>query len=323
MKNHHPLTLAIAAIALAALTQNLSEAQSRDSGSPDRQGSYATSVQESSRRGVRDRGLLLAQAGSGEDMQDNQMSLESETTRTETEVTHKHDYLEISDFFNIREANVNVSQGEWEIELGAEWTTDSGGGDDDFSLSPNIKYGITDDLFVELEVLPLNLGDGGDQGNGDLSLQLFYQFLHESDAMPALAAWAEMRIPTGEGSSGVDGELHVNLTKTLAPKFRAHLEGFIESANGGRGDEDEDRRDFQWGLGPGFDYQIDDKTIGALNYLHRSSEEEGDSNQHILELGGAREIADGQHLKFAIDIGLDGHESTPNFGAKLLYSFEW
>lgn len=236
---------------------------------------------------------------------------------------HTHDYKEISDFFNIREANVNTTKGEWEIEFEAEWVTDSGGGDDDFTFTPNIKYGLTDDMFIELEVLPLNIGDGGDQGNGDLALQVFYQFLRETDTMPALGTWAEARFPTGDGSSKIDAEFHLNLTKTIAPRFRAHLEGFVETANGGRGDEDENRRSFQWGVGPGFDYEIDDKTIAALNYLHRSSEELGEPDQNILEVGMVRQLAENQHLKLAVDVGVDGHDTTPNFGAKILWSFEW
>ena len=238
------------------------------------------------------------------------------------EAEESHDYREISDFFNVREANANVEQGEWELEFESQWKTGPEG-DDDFSLSTNLKYGITDDLWVELELLPINLGDGGDQGAGDLALIVFYQFLHEDETWPAFASWAEMRIPTGEGSSGVDGELHFNLTKTLVENFRGHLEGFIETANGGRGDEGDGRRPFQWGIGVGFDYQFTEQTIGTINYLNRSSEEEGHSNLNILELGMVHELAENQHLKAAIDIGLDDNEETPNFGAKLQYSIEW
>ncbi|MFQ5500948.1 MAG: hypothetical protein ACE5EQ_01455 [Phycisphaerae bacterium] len=267
--------------------------------------------------------LTLALQDGGRANENAPMSLREETEQTDEHETNTHDYLEISDFFNIREANANVIQGEWEFELEGEWVTDSAGGDDDLTFTPNIKYGITDDMFVELEVLPLSLGDGSDQGNGDLSVQLFNQFLHETDTLPAFGAWVEMRIPTGEGSSGVDAEIHFNLTKTLVQNFRAHFEGFVETANGGRGDEEDNRRNFQWGLGPGFDYQFDEKTIAALNYLHRSSEERGRPNQNILEFGVVRELTPSQHLKFAVDLGLDGHEETPNVAAKILWSIEW
>lgn len=276
-----------------------------------------------------------------QDAADEGGSVES-TETTIVESYSSGDYREVSSFFNIREANSNVHAGEWEFELTAAWVTRSsessgrrgrgrhrrsrdrdGETDDSFTLTPSIKYGITDDLFVELEVLPINLGDGGEQGNGDLGLTVFYQCTHEDDVMPAIASWIEMRIPTGEGSSGVDAELHLNLSKSVATNCRAHLEGFVETANGGRGGDDENRRAFQWGIGPGFDYRISDQTIAVINYLHRSSEEYGHSNQNILQLGMAHEITEGQHLKLAVDIGLDNHEETPNFGTKVQWAIEW
>lgn len=233
-------------------------------------------------------------------------------------------YREISDFFNIREAYSNVEKGEWEFETTFEWETKSGGSDDDFGPVFSLKYGITDTFHVELEIERINLGDGGDQGNGELALIVFKEWWKEAEILPAFATWGEMRIPSGQGSSGVDAELHFNLTKTLLPNFRGHFEGFVETANGARGGEDEDeRRSFQWGVGPGFDYSFSEDTIAALNYLMRSSEEEGHHNQNILQFGLAQRIAKNQHVKFAVDVGLDGAEETPNFGAKLLWSIEW
>jgi hypothetical protein len=236
----------------------------------------------------------------------------------------EYGYREISAFFNIREANANVSKGEWEFEATFAWETSSDGSDDDFLLSPSIKYGVTNDFYVELELAPLNLGDGGDQGNGDLLLVLFYQFLHETESVPAAATSGEMRIPSGQGSSGVDAELHFNVTKTLLPRFRAHLGGFIETANGARGGADADeRRPFQWGVGPGFDYLCSEKTTATINYLNRCSEQEGYHNLNILEIGSAHQIAENQHLKLAVDIGLDGAGQTPNFVAKVQWGIEW
>ena len=233
------------------------------------------------------------------------------------------DYREVSDFFNIREANANVEQGEWEVEVEFEWFTGKGEGDDSFGVLPNIKYGFTDDMWLEVEVLAENLGDGANQGNGDLAILFFYQFLHEDGTLPALAAWIDSRIPTGDSSSGVDGALHFNLTKTIADNFRFNFEAYARTANGGPGDEDEGRRPFQWGMGPGLDYQIDDQTIVLVNYLNRSSEETGHPNQNILECGLARELFEGSHLKAAADVGLDGHEETPEFGVKLEWTYEW
>ena len=233
-----------------------------------------------------------------------------------------HDYREISDFFNVREANVNTVAGEWEMELEGEWVTGTGG-INNFEFTPNLKYGLNDDMFIEVEVLPLAIGDGGKQGNGNIALQLFNQFTRETETLPAFAAWIEARLPTGRDSSGVDAELHMNLTKTLVTDVRGHLEGFTRTANGRRGDDDGSRRAFQWGVGIGLDYQYDDLTIYTVNYLNSSSEEYGHSNHQILEIGGVREIAEDQHVKVAVDFGLDGGEETPDFGFKILWSFEW
>lgn len=246
-----------------------------------------------------------------------------ESTTAEHHESPYH-YREISDFFNIREAYSNVEAGEWEFETWFSWKTNSDGTDDDVGPAFSLKYGITDTFHVELEVEEINLGDGGDQGNGELALVLFKEWWKEAEILPAFATWGELRIPSGEGSSGVDAEFHFNLTKELFPKFRGHFEGFVETANGARGGEDEDeRRSFQWGVGPGFDYSFSDDTIATLNYLMRSSEEVGHHNMDILQIGLAQRIAKNQHVKVAFDIGLDGAGEAPNFAAKVLWSIEW
>lgn len=231
-------------------------------------------------------------------------------------------YREVDDFFNIREANSNVERGEWEAEQSFAWETRSDHSDDDIYLWTSLKYGITDDLFIELEVYPLNLGDGDNQGSGDLNLKAFWQVLDETECLPAFATWAEMRIPSGEGSSKVDGIFHFTLTKSWDCKFRTHFDGFVETANGGHGIEEFERRHFQWGLGPGFDYAFDDNTLGVLNYLMRSSDEYGRHNSNILEIGAVRKLAEPLHLKAALDVGLDGQDEAPNFGAKLQLAYD-
>jgi len=97
----------------------------------------------------------------------------------------------------------------------------------------------------------------------------------------------------------------------------------VENGQACGGEDEDERRDFQWGVGPGFDYEFDEKTMGVLNYLMRSSEEESNHNLNILEMGMTRELVPGQHIKAAVDMGLDGAGETPNLGAKLQWSFEF
>lgn len=250
----------------------------------------------------------------------------SSTVAQSTTTTNEYGFKNVSDFYNIREANPQIGQGMWQVEFGSGWVTKSNGRDDDFNLpGAGVLYGVTDDMNVTFKLLPLNIGDGDWQGNGDLGLQLFNRFLRETEMLPALAGYAEMRIPSGNGSSGVDATFGGAITKTLFPNFRAHLDGFIKTVNGRRGYQTpEDYRHFQWGVGPGFDYMIDEKTTAILNYRMTSSEEYGRHNSNVLQLGMAREIMDSgsmvHNLRLATDIGLDGQDETPNFGMKLQYA---
>ncbi len=235
-------------------------------------------------------------------------------------------YRGASGFFNIREANANVGRGEWEFEANFGWSTKSGTSDE-FGMAQSLKYGISDRFFIELEAEEPRLGEGGDSGAGDLNLELFYQFVKETDTLPAIAAFAKGRFPTGDGSSGVDGKLSAIVTKSITDRFRFHFQGFAMTANGSSGAGGDDREPFQWGLGPGFDYLINDDTLVAVNYLHRNNPTEGLRNQNILEFGVVRElgrIGGAKHeLKLGLDVGLNGDRDTPNMGAKIQWGIEW
>lgn len=249
---------------------------------------------------------------------------EKTTVRTEVKTVGEFGYREISSFFNVREAYSNVEKGEWELELDSGWETGNGG-DDDVFFGASLKYGLDDATWLELEVIPINLGDGGDLGAGELELSLFHQWTSESDAPVAFATWVDMRIPSGQGSSGVDGTLHGAITKSLGGNWRAHLNGYVMTANGAMGGEDEEnRRDFQWGIGPGLDYQFNEDTIGTINYINRSADQNGESNDGIVEVGVVHKIAENQHLKFAVDVDVHGgNDDIANVAAKLQWSIEW
>jgi len=231
---------------------------------------------------------------------------------------------DVDEFFNIREANANMDKGSWAIELPVGWATRSNHHRDEVTAGALLNYGLTNDAYVALEAGPLTLGQGGDQGNGDLNLILFQQLLHEAAQRPALAIWGEMRIPSGQGSSGVDATFHLNATKSFSHGLRTHAEIFVETANGGSSPQErENRRALQWGAGPGFDYALDSQTLVILNYLNRSSEERGHHNQNILEFGFCRALGESQQIKLAVDVGLDGQRETPNIAVRFEWELDW
>ncbi len=252
-------------------------------------------------------------------------------------------YRGVDDFFWVREANPNVKACQWQIETKFAWATWKTGlrQDDDFMITPSVKYGITDQFNVEIEVLPINIGDGGKlenyagsrDGMGDFALKAFYQIVAEQDLMPAIAVWGEMRVPGCAHSEKIDGTIHLNLTKTIHEKIRIHAEGFMRSANGARGDRDRDgpgdddrggrrdrwsrrgwgfgddegwyyvgdRRHLVCGLGAGFDYAINDCNLLVFNWLNKTSEYYGNSNTNILGAGWVYHINDCQQLMVGVD----------------------
>lgn len=235
-------------------------------------------------------------------------------------------YRGLSNFFNVREAYSNTEKGEWEFEAGSKWFTRRDHERDEVEVYQSLKYGVTDDFHLELEVSE-PLGYGG-EGVGELTFTVFNTFWHESDWLPAFGGRAAMRIPSGYESSGVDGTFTGIFTKTLLPRFRAHFLGYVRTANGAPGNEEEEnRRAFQWGLGPGFDYQITDATVAVLNYLHKVSDEYGEHNNNILELGVVHHFPENGRfhhmLKLAAEVGLDGQPDTPKLGAKLQWEVDW
>lgn len=266
--------------------------------------------------------LTLAQADKKEPMKDEAKP----AAPAEQPASDKFHYREVSDFFNIREANPQVDKGEWEFEFETRWFTRSNGDDDEFGMGQTLKYGFTDDLFLELEVFEPTLGDGGNSGAGDINLLLFNRFVRETESMPAIAGFVEMRLPTGDGSEGVDASFNGIITKSFTDKCRLHVEGYVETANGGSGSEG-DRKHFQWGVGFGTDYKLSEKSLLLANYINRTSEAEGGHNENVLEFGVVHEIARNgdvaQHIKFATDVGLDGASETPNLGAKFQWSIDW
>jgi hypothetical protein len=232
----------------------------------------------------------------------------------------------VSEFFNVREAYSDVTKGVWELGVTALYSTQGAENHDHFGMTQYILYGITDDMNLEL-IVEEPMGYSGD-GAGELRLRLFNTFWHEGDILPAFGGSAAIRIPTGYGSSGVDGVFTGNLTKTIFPKFRAHMQGQVTVASGAQGQNPtEGRRDFQWSVGPGFDYQLGENTLVALNYLQKCSDYEGHHNNNIMEAGIVHSFPKTgmfKHtVKAAIDWTLDGQDTTPNFAAKLLWAIDW
>ncbi|MHC4064814.1 MAG: hypothetical protein ACYSUI_09980 [Planctomycetota bacterium] len=242
---------------------------------------------------------------------------EEETVAESTTVTtfDEGDDWDLKGPYFLRSADP-VEAGEMDLKFTFGYETSSGGGDDDSELEFELEWGMTEDIEL-IFGLPIEFGDGGIDGNADITLGLHTRFWKEDGLLPAVAMRNLIRVPSGYHSSGVDYTARLLVTKSIVPgRFRAHFNPFLKLVNG---DNEEEARNFQWGAAVGVDYRLSDNLVFVADYLHRSSEEEGHRNNHAMELGLDWRLAEKHYLAFGSEIGLDGDSQGPNWGCKIMY----
>ncbi|RJP33371.1 MAG: hypothetical protein C4547_12360 [Phycisphaerales bacterium] len=254
----------------------------------------------------------------------NAVAQESESTTVTT--TTSGGEVDFFGPFNVNDATP-LATGQLDLRLRYDWTTgrDRPNADDDHVGGVTLLWGPCSNVEVSLD-LPVNLGDSGDMdggfdGNADVYLGVMYRFLEDQgDWMPAMAFSATARIPTGDRSSGVDGNFRLLLTKEYDSGLRSHVNGFVITANG---DNEPDTRHFQWGVVIGMDGPLcaDGAVRWVADYMHRSSVHDHESNGHILEIGTEWTAADNCKLGMAAQIALDHNGEVPDFGARLNWSY--
>jgi len=229
----------------------------------------------------------------------------------------------------------------WET---ADGVSTGGDNDDDFILTPAIVWGIAEDWEVWART-PAWLGDAGNRGpfedgNYDTYVGALWRFKDQEGSWPAMAIAGEARIPTGDGSSGVDGELRLVLTNEYDSGLRSHINLFGISQNGDNadtlvGDEDEGFLDFEgprrvsaencaWGLLVGMDGPLGEggDLRWVADYTFRGPQyTQSDSNQHVAELGLQWKIDGDSAFGIAGTAGLHNDQETPDYGLGFTYSY--
>lgn len=256
----------------------------------------------------------------------------------------------ITEIWAIDDANP-IATGQVDLRLTVGWVTATapanlGDSDDDFVFTPSLRWGPCANVEVFVSV-PLWLGDGGNRGaledgNYDTHVGFTWRVKEPEDIWPAVALSASARIPTGNRSSGVDGELRLILTNEYDSGIRSHINVFGKSVNeaasptlplppprlgwllgGPQPEPPTHARHFQWGFVIGLDGPLsgDGAVRWVADYMNRSSRHYGRGNINQLELGWEWAIAEARKLGMSVQIGLDDNGDTPNFGAALSYAW--
>ncbi|GMU36528.1 MAG: hypothetical protein KJ057_11250 [Phycisphaerae bacterium] len=211
------------------------------------------------------------------------------------------------------------------------WRTLRGNGDDDFSYAAQIEWGMVENHTLLIHLDDLHLGDGRIDGNGDVTIGWHWKLWNEDGGVPATAIRNFVRIPTGDGSEGVDYELRGLMTWTVSDNARFSINPWLRSVNGENDavfgiDEDgerrilEDPRHFRWGITAGMDYDLSDDFKLIWDYVYSSSVHDGHRDNHSVELGFDWHFAENQSFNFVTDVSVDGDSNdNASLGAKFSY----
>jgi hypothetical protein len=291
-----------------------------------------------------ERPLRLAQAGDGDKAQ-TKNSASEKTQSSEKTAEFCEDKMEDLQSFNTYtslEDGQPGQRGELQINYSNGWQTQSHESDPwlmnmEVEYSPcakgcwflnNAKFGID---------MPLELGNGGVEGNGDIDLFWKQRIVEETECnwWPTFTIENSMRIPTGYDSSGVDWTL-MGVVAKQAGCGTAVFNAWLKSANGdnnleksswwersSREDDDDSLRHFQWGFRAGYKWRINECFALIPAYVHQCSELEGDHNQNIGEVSAEWRVNKCLTVGPGIMFGLDGQDETPNFGAGVLVHYSW
>ena len=216
-----------------------------------------------------------------------------------------------------------IATGAADLRMTFRWVTASapanmGDSDDDFVFGPSLRWGPCKNVEVFASI-PIWLGDGGDMGavedgNGDTYVGFTWRLLEPRDIWPALALGAGARIPTGDGSSGVDAELRLILTNEYDSGMRSHINLGFETEGSDWG-----RWAFVGVIGMDGPLCADGAVRWVADYVLLDSEYMGGDDAHYLELGSEWQIQEGHKLGLMWQFGFH-HDETTNFGANLVYA---
>ncbi len=226
------------------------------------------------------------------------------------------------DSYTLLEDGQPGEPGHFELQFDLGWQTTSGERDP-VLFAPELKFTPDGNDFLRnmklTLVAPMEFGLGRVNGNADAEFGWQQRWLPDDGTWPTLATLAEIRIPSGYHSSGVDGTFTGIVAKELGPGT-LYFNAFAITANGHNTD---DLRHFQWGLRAGYKWRINDDLALTTAYEHRVSEEERHGDLNVLEVSGQWRINEQITIGPGVFIGLDDNEETPNFGAglRLTWSF--
>lgn len=202
-----------------------------------------------------------------------------------------------------------ADEGELQAQLSVDYENDD---DDRYLVTPDIEYGLTKDLQVELGTEAI-YGTPERSGSGDVTIGAHYKLPVE---LLHLAVKGTLITPTGIDSNGLDSELGLLSTLELGTTLRTHLDlRWLQNGEPQPGERDNGLR-----TGFGLQHIYNERTSTLVSFV-REVELEEDQEFNLVELGCLHSL--GQNIAGGAAVGFGLGDDSPDLTARLAIQQEF
>ena len=207
-----------------------------------------------------------------------------------------------------------VPKGEIGLEAGVRMN-DQRQGPTRVTFQPQIIYGAFDNTQIEIQsdvITDPNTVTGTDK-SGDLHVGVLYNFNTETLILPAFAVRAEVDLPTGVNSRGVDTQFTGILTRSFG-RLRAHLNAGYTVAGSPQGSQRPGAYRAVAAVSYPLGYPTSFRDTLIASVYTRQSDQRGQNNNTGVEIGLRHQLTS----RIVLDCGLGTEFVGPSDRAALL-----
>lgn len=177
-----------------------------------------------------------------------------------------------------------------------------------FTMGPELQWGATSNLYLR-GMVPVYTGSGPTSTSGDVILGGFYHFLDEKDCRPAMGVSADIEIPTGTHSKGLDTLLYYYVTKSVGSGIahdavHANI-GWVHNAAAYPNE-----RDNYYVLRAGYSRMVLPNTLLGLDFVRQKIRQQN-ITENIFELGLLHKVT--RCFNLSVTLGVGCADQSPDY----------
>jgi hypothetical protein len=176
---------------------------------------------------------------------------------------------------------------------------------DVFSMKPEVQWGVAPFGHLRAQI-PVYTGSGPTSTSGDIILGGFYNFLDETNGRPAMGISADLEIPTGTHSRGLDPIFFYYVTKTIGSgncaKVHANI-GWIHNSGNFEGE-----RENMYVLRFGYSQEFLANTVFGIDFVREKLRQQY-ITENVIEIGALHSLT--RLLNLSVTLGAGMGDTSP------------